>query len=52
MTTMKPAEADVVWSAIDEQRARTADLLERLTEQQWDHPSLCLAGPSDTSPPT
>ncbi|HVK44364.1 MAG TPA: maleylpyruvate isomerase family mycothiol-dependent enzyme [Micropruina sp.] len=41
MTTMKPAEADVVWSAIDEQRARTADLLERLTEQQWDHPSLC-----------
>jgi len=41
MTTMKPAETDVVWSAIDDQRARTADLLQRLTEHQWDHPSLC-----------
>jgi len=38
---MKPAEADVVWSAIDDQRARTADLLKRLTKQQWEHPSLC-----------
>ena len=41
MTMMKPAEAEVVWSAIDDQRARTADLLQRLNEQQWDHPSLC-----------
>jgi len=41
MTTMKPADAEVVWSAIDDQRARTTDLLQRLTEQQWDHPSLC-----------
>src|SRR5262245_28952343 len=30
-----------VWPAIDDQRRRTADLLESLTEQQWEHPSLC-----------
>lgn len=41
MTTMTPAEADAVWSAIDDQRTRTADLLEQLTAEQWDHPSLC-----------
>lgn len=41
MTTLTPAEADAVWTAIDDQRARTADLLEQLTAEQWDHPSLC-----------
>ena len=41
MTTMTPAEADAVWTAIDDQRARTADLLEQLSPEQWDHPSLC-----------
>lgn len=41
MTTMTPAEADAVWTAIDEQRTRTADLLDQLSQQQWDHPSLC-----------
>lgn len=41
MTTMTPAEADAVWGAIDDQRTRTADLLETLTAEQWDHPSLC-----------
>lgn len=41
MTTMTPAEADAVWDAIDDQRTRTADLLEQLTPGQWDHPSLC-----------
>ena len=41
MTTMTPAQADAVWDAIDGQRARTADLLEQLTAEQWDHPSLC-----------
>ncbi|MGW5240189.1 maleylpyruvate isomerase family mycothiol-dependent enzyme [Monashia sp. NPDC004114] len=30
-----------VWAAIDDQRRRTADLLETLTPQQWQHPSLC-----------
>lgn len=39
--TMTSAEADALWTAIDEQRTRTADLLVRLTDQQWDHPSLC-----------
>ena len=29
MTTMTPAEADAVWGAIDDQRTRTADLLEQ-----------------------
>lgn len=41
MTTMTPAEADAVWGAIDDQRTRTADLLEQLTVEQWDRPSLC-----------
>lgn len=41
MATLTPAVADAVWSAVDDQRARTADLLGRLTAEQWDHPSLC-----------
>ena len=41
MTTMIPPEADRLWTAIDDQRRRTADLLESLPEEQWDHPSLC-----------
>jgi uncharacterized protein (TIGR03083 family) len=41
MTTMTPAEADAAWAGIDDQRTRTADLLEQLTAEQWDHPSLC-----------
>jgi uncharacterized protein (TIGR03083 family) len=32
---------DQIWSAIDDQRGRVADLLELLTEEQWEHPSLC-----------
>jgi uncharacterized protein (TIGR03083 family) len=34
-------DEDAVWSAIDLQRRRTADLLESLAPQQWDRPSLC-----------
>lgn len=34
-------DSDELWAAIDDQRRRTADLLETLTEEQWDHPSLC-----------
>lgn len=41
MPTLSATEADVVWSGIDDQRARTAALLEGLTVEQWDHPSLC-----------
>ena len=41
MTTMTPALADAVWGAIDDQRTRTADLLDRLPAERWDHPSLC-----------
>jgi uncharacterized protein (TIGR03083 family) len=41
MATMTDAQADAVWAAIDDQRARTADLLETLTDEQWQHPSLC-----------
>ncbi len=41
MTTMTPALADAVWGAIDDQRTRTVDLLEGLSSEQWDHPSLC-----------
>ena len=32
---------DEIWSAIDHQRGRVADLLESLTAEQWEHPSLC-----------
>lgn len=41
MTTMTPTQTDELWAAIDDQRARTCDLLETLTDEQWDHPSLC-----------
>ena len=41
MTPMTTGEADAVWAAIDDQRRRTADLLQQLTEEQWRHPSLC-----------
>jgi uncharacterized protein (TIGR03083 family) len=32
---------DAVWAAIDRQGMATADLLEGLTDEQWNHPSLC-----------
>ncbi|WP_035935797.1 maleylpyruvate isomerase family mycothiol-dependent enzyme [Knoellia aerolata] len=38
---MTATQADAVWAAIDDQRERTADMLERLTDEQWEHPSLC-----------
>ena len=41
MTAMTPQLADDVWAAIHDQRRRTADLLDGLSEEQWDHPSLC-----------
>ena len=41
MATMTQAEADTVWAAIDDQRTRTADLLEQFTKEQWDQASLC-----------
>ena len=34
-------DLDVIWSEIDDQRLRTAAMLETLTDDQWDHPSLC-----------
>ncbi len=41
MTTMTPAQVEAVWAAIDDQRTRTADLLQQLSREQWAHPSLC-----------
>jgi uncharacterized protein (TIGR03083 family) len=32
---------DEVWRAIDDQRRSLVDLLEDLSEQEWEHPSLC-----------
>ena len=32
---------DDVWRAIDDQRRRLVDLLEDLSDQEWEHPSLC-----------
>ena len=34
-------DLDVVWSEIDDQRLRTAAMLEGLTDEQWEQPSLC-----------
>lgn len=34
-------DLDLLWSEIDDQRARTAALLEGLASEQWEHPSLC-----------
>jgi uncharacterized protein (TIGR03083 family) len=41
MATLTATETDDLWAGIDDQRARTADLLEGLTPEQWAHPSLC-----------
>jgi uncharacterized protein (TIGR03083 family) len=38
---MRPDDDDAIWAAIDDQRRRTADLLEALSDEQWNHPSLC-----------
>jgi uncharacterized protein (TIGR03083 family) len=32
---------DDVWRAIDDQRRRLVDVLEDLSDQEWEHPSLC-----------
>jgi uncharacterized protein (TIGR03083 family) len=37
----KPVDADEKWSVIAGQRRVMADLLDTLTEEQWEHPSLC-----------
>jgi uncharacterized protein (TIGR03083 family) len=41
MATMTATEADALWAGIDDQRARTAQLLDGLSPEQWDRPSLC-----------
>ncbi|MGG5258535.1 maleylpyruvate isomerase family mycothiol-dependent enzyme [Phycicoccus avicenniae] len=41
MAAMTATELDALWEGIDDQRTRSADLLEGLTPAQWDHPSLC-----------
>lgn len=32
-----------LWAAIDAQRIRVAELLEGLSDEEWEHPSLCAA---------
>jgi uncharacterized protein (TIGR03083 family) len=39
-TAVKP-DLDLIWSEVDDQRRRTVAMLEALTDDQWDHPSLC-----------
>ncbi len=41
MATMTAAETDALWAGIDDQRVRTTRLLEGLSADQWDLPSLC-----------
>lgn len=38
---MAAAELDALWEGVDDQRERTARLLEGLAPEQWDTPSLC-----------
>ena len=35
---------DELWAAIDAQRLRTADMLDHLSDEEWNHSSLCEAG--------
>lgn len=39
MTTL--LSRDRIWEAIDAQRLRVADLLDQLTDEEWNHTSLC-----------
>ena len=41
MTMTTPADTAALWAHVDDQRRRTADLLDRLRPEEWDHPSLC-----------
>ena len=41
MATLRATPQDALWAGIDDQRARTAALLEGLTPEQWERPSLC-----------
>ncbi|MEO6412220.1 MAG: maleylpyruvate isomerase family mycothiol-dependent enzyme [Pedococcus sp.] len=41
MASLTTTELDALWAGIDDQRARTAALLEALSPEQWEHPSLC-----------
>src|SRR5687768_5044940 len=47
-----PMNDTEVWSAIDDQRRRTADLLEQLSEEEWRHASLCPGWTVRMWPPT
>lgn len=41
MTRLTTIDTDALWAGIDDHRSRTAALLESLTPEQWEHPSLC-----------
>lgn len=41
MDTHLSVDEDRLWAMIDERRLRTADLLDGLSDEQWDRPSLC-----------
>ncbi|MEX5302988.1 maleylpyruvate isomerase family mycothiol-dependent enzyme [Kocuria sabuli] len=34
-------DRDAIWEAVHQERAALADLLETLSPQQWEHPTLC-----------
>ena len=40
-STAVAPDLDLIWSEVDDQRRRTVAMLEGLTDEQWDHPSLC-----------
>jgi hypothetical protein len=42
-------DPDAAWTIIEEQRRSLADLLEELTEDQWETRSLCADGACATS---
>jgi uncharacterized protein (TIGR03083 family) len=43
MTAPPVLSEDAVWAAVDRERVELADLLDRLTPEEWAHRSLCAA---------
>ena len=39
--SVAPLSTDAVWATVDQERRDLADLLETLSDAQWDTPSLC-----------
>jgi uncharacterized protein (TIGR03083 family) len=41
LTSIRPVDAETSWRVIEQERLSLADLLDGLTDEQWNTPSLC-----------